>query len=78
MGFWLSPTVSTGDAIIKPESVSSRADNGHGLILRGMTKVSCYNLFITYSILFFRILIKNTPKILIFILKKKNLAIKFA
>ena len=35
--------------IIKPESVSSRADNGRGLILRAMTKVLCYNLFITYS-----------------------------
>ena len=48
----------------------SRADNGRGLILRAMTKVPCYNLFITYSETFFRIiLIKNTKKIMIFIPK---------
>ena len=69
-GLWLSPAVSTRDPIIKPEGVSSRAANGRGLILRAMTKVPCYNLFITYSKLFFRIiLIKNTKKILIFIPK---------
>ena len=34
---------------IKPESVSSRADNGRGLILWVMTKVPCYKQFITYS-----------------------------
>ena len=63
LGLWLSPAVSTRDPIIKPESVSSRADNGRGLILRAMTKVPCYNLFITYSKSFFRIiLIKNTKK----------------
>ena len=38
-GFWLSPAVSTRDPIIKPESVSSRTDNGRGLILRAMTKI---------------------------------------
>ena len=38
-GFWLSPAVSTRDPIIKPASVSSRADNGQGLILRAMTKI---------------------------------------
>ena len=60
MGLWLSPAVQTRDPIIKPESVSSRADNGRGLILRAMTKVPCYNLFITYSNTFFKImLIKN-------------------
>ena len=53
LGLWLSPAVSTQDPIIKPESVSSRADNGRGLILRAMTKVPCYNLFITYSKAFF-------------------------
>ena len=31
MGFWLSPAVSTRDNIIRPESFSSRADNGRGL-----------------------------------------------
>ena len=36
------------------------ADNGLGLILRAMTKIPCYNLFITYSKTLFRtILIKN-------------------
>ena len=62
LGLCLSPAVSTRDPIIKPESISSRADNGRGLILRAMTKVPCYNLFITYSkTFFFRIiLIKNT------------------
>ena len=42
--FWLSPTVSTRDPIIKPESFSLRADNGRGLILRVMTKIPCYNI----------------------------------
>ena len=61
--FWLSPAVSTKDLIIKPESFSSRADNGQGLIQRAMTKVPSYNLFITDSKTFFRIiLIKNTKK----------------
>ena len=54
LGFWLSPAVSTPDPIIMPESVSSRADNCRGLILRSMTKVPCYNLFITYSKPFFQ------------------------
>ena len=54
LGFWLSPAVSTRDPIIKPESVSSRADNGRGLILRAMTKDPFYNLFITYSNTYFR------------------------
>ena len=49
MGFWLSPAVSTWGPIIKPESFTSRADNGRGLILGAMTKTPCYNLFITYS-----------------------------
>ena len=63
LGLWLSSTVSTRDPIIKPESVSSRADNGQGLIIRAMTKGPCYDLFITYSKTFFRIiLIKNTNK----------------
>ena len=53
-GFWLSPAVSTRDPIIKPESVSSRDDNGRGSILRAMTKDPCYNLFITYSNTYFR------------------------
>ena len=34
---------------LSPESFSSRADNGRGLILRAMTKTQCYNLFISYS-----------------------------
>ena len=60
MGFGLSPAESTQDPIIKPESFSSRADNGRGLILRAMTKIPCYNLFIIDSKTFFRIiLIKN-------------------
>ena len=54
LGLWLSPAVSTRDPIMKPESVSSRADNGRGLILRAITKVPCYNLFITYSKTFFQ------------------------
>ena len=57
LGLWLSPAVSTRDPIIKLESVSSRADNGRGLILRAMTKVPCYNLFITYSKKKFRIIV---------------------
>ena len=67
LGFWLSPAVSTRDPIIKPESVSSRSDNGRGLILRAMTKVPCYNLFITYSNTYFRtILLKNIKNIFVF------------
>ena len=54
LGLWLSPAVSIRDSIIKPEGVSSRADNCRGLILRAMTKVPCYNLFITYSKTFFQ------------------------
>ena len=53
MGFWLLLAISTGDAIIKYESFSSRADNGRGLILRAMAKSSCFNLFITYSNMLF-------------------------
>ena len=53
MGFWLSPAVSTRDPIIRPESFSSRADNGRGLILRAMTKTPCYNLFTTYLYRYF-------------------------
>ena len=34
---WLSPDLST------------RADNGRGLIKRAINKMSCYNLFITHS-----------------------------
>ena len=46
--------VSTRDSIIKPESFSSRADNGRGLIRRAMTKMpmlqSVYHIFlILYS-----------------------------
>ena len=53
-------TVSTLDHIIKPESASSKTDNGRGFVLRAMTKVSCYNLFITYlKSSFIIILIKN-------------------
>ena len=48
----LSPAVSTRDTIIKPEIFSLRADNGQRLILKGVTKIPCYNLFITYSIKF--------------------------
>ena len=33
----------------QPESCSSRADNGRGLIKRATSKMPCYNLFITYS-----------------------------
>ena len=40
--FWLSPAVSIRDPIIKPESVSSRADNGRGLVLRAMTKIPMF------------------------------------
>ena len=69
-GFWLSPAVSyyiIWDPIIKPESFSSRVDNGRGLILRVMTKIPCYNLFITYSRTIFRIiLIKKKQKIIYF------------
>ena len=36
-GIWLSPDLST------------RADNGRGLIKRAINKMSCYNLFITHS-----------------------------
>ena len=36
-GNWLSPDLST------------RADNGRGLIKRAINKMSCYNLFITHS-----------------------------
>ena len=36
-GIWLSPDLST------------RADNGRGLIKRAINKTSCYNLFITHS-----------------------------
>ena len=36
---WLSPEVSTRDLIID--------DNGGGLILRGINKTECDNLFIT-------------------------------
>ena len=54
--FWLSPAVSTRDTIIKPESLSSRTDNGRGLIPRAMTKTPCYNLFITYSKALFRVI----------------------
>ena len=70
LGFWLSPAVSIHDPIIKPERVSSRADNGRGLILRAMTNVPCYNLFITYSNAYFRtILIENIKNIIVFIPK---------
>ena len=54
LGLWLSPAVSTRDPIIKPDGVISSADNGRGLLLRAMTKVPCYNLFITYSKTFFK------------------------
>ena len=37
LGIWLSPDLST------------RAENGRGLIKRAINKMSCYNLFITYS-----------------------------
>ena len=53
IGIWLSSAVSIRDPIIKPESVSSKANNGRGLILRAMTKVPCYNRFIIYSKNFF-------------------------
>ena len=36
-GIWLSSDLST------------RADNGRGLIKRAINKMSCYNLFITHS-----------------------------
>ena len=36
-GIWLSPDLSTRD------------DNGRGLIKRAINKMSCYNLFITHS-----------------------------
>ena len=49
----LSPAVSTKDPIIKPEIFSLRADYDQRLILKGMTKIPCYNLFITYSKLLF-------------------------
>ena len=41
MPFWLSPD--------QPESFSLRGDNGRGLIKRGINKMPCYNLFISYS-----------------------------
>ena len=37
------------DTLIKPKSLSSRADIGRELILRMISKMSCYNLFITSS-----------------------------
>ena len=47
----------------QPESFSSRADNGRGLILRAIAKTPCYNLLITYSIsLFQRVWRKNVSK----------------
>ena len=59
MGF-LVIARSTRDPIIKPESFSLKADNGRGLTLRAMTKIPCYNLFITNSkTLFQAILIKK-------------------
>ena len=54
IGTLVIAAVSTRDPIIKHESISSRADNGRGLILRAMTKVPWYNLFITYSKTFFQ------------------------
>ena len=54
--FRLSPTVSTRDPIIKPK-LSSRADNGRELILRAITKIPCYNLFVTYSKTLFRVIL---------------------
>ena len=42
--FGLSHSVSTEDIII-----SSRTDNGGGLMLTAITATPCYNLFITYS-----------------------------
>ena len=72
MGFWLSPAVSTRDPTIKPESFSSRVDNGRRLILMAMTKTPCYNLFITYSNPLF---LDNSST---FIPKQRNSAMKSA
>ena len=62
MGFWLSPAVLTRDPIIRAESLSSRADNGLGLILRVMIKLLCNNLFITYSETLFQIILIKESK----------------
>ena len=65
--------------IIKPVSFSSRADNGPGLILRTITKIPCYNLFITYSKTLFPVVLiersKNTDS---FYSKIEELSIKIA
>ena len=49
--FWLSPEVST--LLSAREQISSWADNGRGLnLILGVifvTKILCYNMFITYS-----------------------------
>ena len=71
--FWLSPAVSTRDSIIKPESFSSRTDNGRGLIQRAMTKIPCYNLFITSCLnpLFQRFVFRNVKNVY-FCVEKEN------
>ena len=52
-GIWLSPDLST------------RADNGRGLIKRAINKMPCYNLFITHSNpLFTEFYLKETTYIL--------------
>ena len=63
LGFLLSPAVSTRDPIIKPESVSSMADNGQGWMMSVMTKVLWSYLIYTYSkSLFQNNLIENAKK----------------
>ena len=53
-GIWLSPDLST------------RADNGRGLIKRAINKMSCYNLFITHSNpLFTEFYVKETTEVML-------------
>ena len=52
-GIWLSPNLST------------RTDNGRGLIKRAINKMPCYNLFITHSnTLFTEFCLKETTDFL--------------
>ena len=57
----------------RPKSFCSRAHNGVGVILRGMTKTPCYHLFITYSNLQ---LLNCFAESSVFIKKKRNFAMK--
>ena len=65
MAFWLWPESNNPRPHYQPESFSSRADNGRGLILRSITKTPCYYLFITFSFHYFNAFgVKNLSKTL--------------